>query len=53
LFVGRWALAQLWLFWIVPLAGGALGGIAYTFAFGSGRLAREKPAIGAAGEHPA
>ncbi len=29
LFVGGWALAQLWLFWAAPLVGGALGGIAY------------------------
>jgi aquaporin Z len=29
LFVGDWALAQLWLFWVAPLIGGALGGIAY------------------------
>ena len=29
LFVGGWALAQLWLFWIAPLIGGALGGVAY------------------------
>jgi aquaporin Z len=28
-FVGGWALAQLWLFWIAPLIGGALGGLAY------------------------
>ena len=28
-FVGGWALAQLWLFWLAPLVGGALGGIAY------------------------
>ena len=26
LFVGGWALAQLWLFWVAPLVGGALGG---------------------------
>ncbi len=25
LFVGGWALAQLWLFWVAPLIGGALG----------------------------
>ena len=31
LFVGGWALAQLWLFWVAPLVGGALGGIAYRF----------------------
>lgn len=29
LFAGGWALAQLWLFWIAPLLGGALGGIIY------------------------
>ena len=29
LFVGGWALAQLWLFWVAPLIGGALGGITY------------------------
>jgi aquaporin Z len=27
--VGGWALAQLWLFWLAPIVGGALGGIAY------------------------
>ena len=29
LFVGGWALGQLWLFWVAPLIGGALGGIVY------------------------
>jgi aquaporin Z len=29
LFVGGWALAQLWLFWLAPLIGGALGGMTY------------------------
>jgi aquaporin Z len=29
LFVGGWALAQLWLFWIAPIIGGALGGVLY------------------------
>lgn len=29
LFQGGWALAQLWLFWVAPLIGGALGGILY------------------------
>jgi aquaporin Z len=29
LFVGGWALAQLWLFWVAPLAGGVIGGILY------------------------
>jgi aquaporin Z len=29
LFVGGWALQQLWLFWVAPLIGGALGGFAF------------------------
>ncbi len=29
IFVGGWALQQLWLFWLAPLLGGALGGFAY------------------------
>ncbi|MCA1510620.1 aquaporin Z [Bradyrhizobium sp. NBAIM01] len=29
LFVGGWALSQLWLFWGAPLIGGALGGVIY------------------------
>ena len=28
LFVGGWALAQLWLFWLAPIIGGAAGGAA-------------------------
>jgi aquaporin Z len=31
LFVGGWALQQLWLFWVAPLAGGALGGLVGKF----------------------
>jgi len=29
LFVGDWALRQLWVFWLAPLAGGALAAAAY------------------------
>ena len=29
LFAGEWALAQLWLFWVAPLVGGAVGAFAY------------------------
>src|SRR5262249_32293516 len=28
-FVGGWALAQLWLFWVAPIAGAVLAGVAY------------------------
>jgi len=28
-FQGGWALEQLWLFWLAPLVGGVLGGLAY------------------------
>jgi len=29
LLVGGWALQQLWLFWLAPLVGGAIGGVLY------------------------
>ncbi len=29
IFVGGWAVQQLWLFWLAPLLGGALGGMTY------------------------
>jgi len=31
LFVGDWAVAQLWLFWVAPIAGALLGALAYRF----------------------
>lgn len=33
-FVGGWALSQLWLFWVAPPVGGALGGWIYRTLFG-------------------
>jgi len=33
IFVGGWALAQLWLFWVAPIIGGALGGLVYNGLF--------------------
>jgi len=35
LFAGGWALQELWLFWVAPLVGGALGGLMYNTLFGS------------------
>ena len=29
LYVGDWAMSQLWLFWLAPIAGAALGALAY------------------------
>ena len=29
LFVGCWALAQLWLFWVAPIAGAIIGSLTY------------------------
>ena len=29
-FVGGWALGQLWMFWLAPILGGALGGVVYS-----------------------
>lgn len=34
LFVGDWALAQLWLFWAAPLAGAVLGSVMYRAVLG-------------------
>jgi aquaporin Z len=39
IFVGGWALAQLWLFWVAPIIGGVLGGAIYNMLFGESRTA--------------
>ncbi len=31
IYAGGWALAQLWLFWVAPIIGGALGAVLYRF----------------------
>jgi aquaporin Z len=35
LFVGGWAIQQLWLFWLAPIVGAALAGLAYSFFAGT------------------
>lgn len=37
LFVGGWAIEQLWLFWIAPIIGGILGAVIYRFIGKSNR----------------
>lgn len=39
IFVGGWALKQLWLFWLAPIIGAALAGVAYRF------LAEERKSV--------
>jgi aquaporin Z len=34
IFVGGWAVAQLWMFWVAPILGGLLGGGIYAALFG-------------------
>lgn len=33
IFVGGWALSQLWLFWVAPIVGGAIGGVIHRALF--------------------
>jgi aquaporin Z len=37
-FAGGWAVSQLWLFWVAPIIGAALGGLIYRFIGGSKAL---------------
>jgi aquaporin Z len=43
LFVGSWAVAQLWLFWLAPIAGGVVGAVIYRWLAGEERV---QPAAG-------
>jgi aquaporin Z len=40
-FVGGWAIRQLWLFWLAPIAGAAIAGIVYPLIAGGDEPARE------------
>lgn len=33
IFVGDWALSQVWLFWVAPIAGAALAGLVHKYVF--------------------
>jgi aquaporin Z len=36
IFVGGWAVGQLWLFWVAPIIGAALAGLIYSLLFAQG-----------------
>ena len=42
--VGGWALEQLWLFWVAPIVGAAIAGIAYPMVFGEKEPAKKAAA---------
>jgi hypothetical protein len=52
LFVGGWALAQLWLFWVAPIAGAALAGLAYRAISAEPRSWRQAPPRSRDGTRP-
>jgi len=41
IFVGGWALEQLWLFWVAPLLGAAIAGVTYTALAGQDKTEPE------------
>jgi aquaporin Z len=45
-FVGGWALAQLWLFWVAPVAGAVVAGMLYPWLSGD----EDRPPLAPAGE---
>lgn len=40
LYVGGWAIGQLWLFWVAPIIGAVFGGSVYRFIGGSGERSK-------------
>ena len=37
MYVGGWAVEQLWLFWVAPIVGAIIGALAYKFVGSSER----------------
>ena len=48
LMVGGWAISQLWLFWLAPIVGAVLAGVAYSWLGGAKRPEVAKPVTEAA-----
>ena len=48
LFVGGWALQQLWMFWVAPVIGGVVGGVLYRGIFSEAEETRAKRLAAAA-----
>jgi aquaporin Z len=53
LFVGGWALKQLWLFWVAPLAGALVGGLLYRWLETEAAVEQLPPVTGDAPPQPA
>ena len=47
LFVGGWAVQQLWLFWLAPIVGAAIAGVAYPVVAGEPEVAAQAAAAAA------
>jgi aquaporin Z len=50
LFVGGWAISELWLFWVAPILGALLAGFFYTWLVGDAK--NEPDIVGDAENHP-
>ena len=48
LFVGGWAIEQLWLFWVAPIAGAAMAGLLYQWFAAEPEVADRRAAATAA-----
>jgi aquaporin Z len=42
-FAGGWAISQLWMFWLAPIVGGGIGGMAYRLLAGHGVESPQSP----------